>query len=150
MKSDVIDFTTLLPSIQAVMNNSANASTDVSPNEILYEFKVLEATDLLDNDVAKTKTEDGIPRTTVEKERAMLKKEAENAIAHAQAMSKIRYDPKHKPIDLETDQKVYIKLHRGYSQPGLKSRKYSKQRLRPVSILEKVGRLAYKLEIPET
>ena len=150
MKNDVIDFITLLPSIQAVMNNSTNVSTDVSPNEILYEFKVLKATDLLNNDVVKTRVEDDIPKTVVEEERAMLKKKTENVIAHAQAMFKVRYDFKHKPIDLEADQKIYIKLHRNYFQFDLKSRKYSKQRLKSVSILKKIDRLTYKLKISKT
>ena len=147
MKNDVIDFITLSSSIQAVMNNSTNVFTDVFSNEIFYKFKILKVTDLLNNDVVKTKIENDISKIIVEKKRVMLKKKAENAIIHAQIMFKIRYDFKHKSIDLKTDQKIYIKLHWNYFQFDLKNRKYSKQRLKSINILKKINRLIYKLKI---
>ena len=150
MKNDVINFITLFSSIQAVMNNSTNVFTDVFSNEIFYEFKILKITNLLNNDVVRAKTENDISKIIVEKERVMLKKKTENVIAHAQIMFKIRYDFKHKSIDLKTDQKIYIKLHRNYFQLDLKNRKYNKQRLKSVSILKKINRLIYRLKISET
>ena len=65
-------------------------------------------------------------------------------------MFKIRHDFKHKSIDLKTDQKIYIKFHRNYSQFDLKNRKYNKQRLKSISILKKIDRLIYKLKISKT
>ena len=65
-------------------------------------------------------------------------------------MFKIRYDFKHKFIDLKTDQKIYIKFHRKYFQFDLKNRKYSKQRLKSINILKKINRLIYKLKISKT
>ena len=137
MKNDIVNFITLFSSIQIVMNNSTNISTNISSNEILYEFKILKIINLLNNDVVKAKAENDISKIIVEKERAMLKKKTENVIVHAQIMFKIRYDFKHKSIDLKADQKIYIKLHRKYSQFGLKNRKYNKQRLKSISILKK-------------
>ena len=150
MKDDIIDFITLFFSIQTIMNNSINVFTDIFSNEIFYEFKVLKATDLLNNDVVKTKIEDEIPKTVIEKKRAMLKKKTKNVISHVQIMFKIRYDFSHKSIDLKTDQKIYIKLHKKYFQPDLKSRKFSKQRLESVNIMKKMSRLIYKLDISAT
>ena len=77
----------------------------------------------------------------------MLKKKTENVIIHAQIMFKIRYDFKHKFIDLKTDQKIYIKFYRNYFQLDLKNRKYSKQCLKSINILKKMTRLIYKLKI---
>ena len=150
MKNDVIDFITLLSSIQTVMNNSTNAFTNVFSNEIFYEFKILKVTDLLNNDVVKTKTENDISKIIVEKKRVMLKKKTENVITHAQIMFKIRQNFKHKSIDLKTNQKIYIKFHRNYFQFDLKNRKYSKQRLKSINILKKINRLIYKLKISKT
>ena len=62
-------------------------------------------------------------------------------------MFKIRYDFKHKFIDLKTDQKIYIKFYRKYFQFDLKNRKYNKQRLKSVNVLKKINRLIYKLKI---
>ena len=150
IKNDVIDFITLLLSIQAVMNNSTNVFTDVFSNEIFYKFKVLKVTNLLNNDVVRTKAENDISKIIVEKKRVMLKKKTENVIIHAQIMFQIRYDFKHKSIDLKANQKIYIRLHRNYFQFDLKNRKYSKQRLKSVSILKKINRLIYKLKISKT
>ena len=74
MKNDVIDFITLLSSIQTVMNNSINVFTNVFSNEIFYEFKILKVTNLLNNDVVKMKIENDISKIIVEKKRIMLKK----------------------------------------------------------------------------
>ena len=150
MKNDVIDFITLLSSIQTIMNNSTNVFTDVFSNEIFYKFKILKVTDLLNNDVVKTKIENDISKIIVEKKRVMLKKKTENIITYAQIIFKIRYDFKHKSIDLKTSQKIYIKFHRKYFQFDLKNRKYSKQRLKSINILKKINRLIYKLKISET
>lgn len=150
MKGDVTDFSKLLPSIQACMNNSANASTKIFLNEILYGFKILETIDLLDNDLAKTRAADDNPVTVVEKERFILKKKTQESINHAQIMIKLRYDLCHKALNLKTGHKVYIRLHKEYTQPRLKSRKYSKQKIGPATILEKMGRFVYKLDIPSS
>ena len=129
------------------MNNSINVFTDISSNEIFYEFKILKATNLLNNDVVKTKIENEISKTVIEKKRIMLKKKAENVIDHVQTMFKIRYDFNHKFIDLKTNQKIYIKLHKKYFQSDLKNRKFSKQRLKSISFVKKMNRLIYKLNI---
>ena len=150
MKNDVIDFITLLSSIQTVMNNSINASTDISSNEIFYEFKILKVTNLLNNDVVRAKVEDEIPKIVIEKKRVILKKKTKNVISHAQIMFKIRYDFNHKSINLKADQKIYIKLHKKYFQPDLKSRKFNKQRLKSISIVKKMNRLIYRLNILNT
>ena len=150
MEGECKDFTKLLPSIQAMMNNSQNVTTGLSPHEILYGFKVLETADLLDNEQARKRAEDGNPPTAVEDERNMLRKEASDAISFAQTMQKIRYDAKRKELTLKEGDKVFLKLHKGYTQPGLDNRKFDKQRVGPISVLAKVGKLAYKLDIPST
>ncbi len=63
---------------------------------------------------------------------------------------KIRYDLIRKSLDLKVDDLVFLKLHKGYTQPDLINRKFSKQRLGPVKILEKIGKLAYRLKIPSS
>lgn len=74
--------------------------------------------------------------------------EAEKAIAFANAGAKTRYDKKHKPINMDVGDEAYLKLHHGYTIPGLTNRKLSPQRAGPFRILRKVGALAYKLKLP--
>jgi len=46
---------------------------------------------------------------------------------------------------------IEIRLHRGYNIPATKltGRKYGQQFAGPVNVLERVGRLAYRLDLPE-
>ena len=150
IKNDIVNFITLFSSIQIVINNSKNASTNILSNKILYEFKILKIINLLNNDVVKTKIENDISKIIVEKKTRHVKKKTKNIIIYAQIMFKIRYNFKYKFIDLKADQKIYIKFHRKYFQFDLKNRKYSKQRLKSVNILKKINRLIYKLKISKT
>ena len=150
MKEEITDFARLLSSIQSTLNNSVNASTGVFSNEILYGFKVLETTDFFDNDMAKVKAADGNSATTIEQKKSILKKKTEEAIAHAQTMTKIRYDPRHKLLNLEPGQKVFIKLHKEYKQPNLFNRKFSKQKIESATIVKKIEKLIYRLNIFQT
>ena len=43
---------------------------------------------------------------------------------------------------------VNLRLYRGYYVPGVISKKISQQLVGPFKILERIGRLAYKLELP--
>ena len=68
----------------------------------------------------------------------------------AAAAAKRRYDGKHKPLDFKVGDQVYLRLHHRYHLPGRPSKKYSQQRSGPWTVVKKVGRLAYKLDFPET
>jgi hypothetical protein len=63
---------------------------------------------------------------------------------------KIRYDSKRSQLDLKFEDSVYLKLHKEYSQPDLTNRKFAKQQLGSVKVVEKIGKLIYKLEIPQS
>ena len=132
------DFTTPLPYIQVTLNNSLNSVTNASLNEIVYGFKTNDTLQLLAD----------LPAEEYSLLRTMRREEAESSIAWANAMAKHYYDAKHKPITFENGQNVFLKLHHGYSIPGLANRKLSQQRAGPFKVLAKVGRLAYRLELP--
>ncbi len=146
MEGQISDFTKLLSFIQTFMNNVSNVSTELSSNEILYGFKVTKPLNLL-NDTNAVNAKDDDSFTFLEEERIILRNEAENAIAFANVAMKIRLDSTRKQLNLNVENYVYLKLHKEYTQPGLTNRKFSKQRLESVKILEKVGKLVYKLDI---
>jgi hypothetical protein len=131
-------------------SNSSNAATELSPNEIIFGFKVLKSLNLLADPNITSRANDTDSPTTLKDERAVLRKEAEEAIAFANASMKIRYDFTRKPLNLKIEDHVYVKLHKDYTQSRITNRKYSKQRLEPVKALEQIGKLAYKLDIPTT
>jgi hypothetical protein len=71
-------------------------------------------------------------------------------ILMAQARMKLQFDKKHKPIDFEVGQKIYLKLIQGtrkwYRLP--KSNVFSPVKEGPLETVEKVGKLAYRLQLP--
>jgi len=86
--------------------------------------------------------------------RDMLRQDARDALLFAQTKMAIYYDNKHKPISFNVGDQVYIRLaaslQPGYHLPHEVSHKLSQQRVGPFPVVEKVGRLAYKLRIPDT
>jgi hypothetical protein len=58
------------------------------------------------------------------------------------------YNKKHKELSLKVGDKVYLRLGSGYKLRGVPKAKLGLQRVGPFTILEKVGPLAYKLQLP--
>ena len=127
-----------LPSLQAQMNNSANAATGLSPNEIIYGFKVREALTTLSADQAVD-----LPAQRLEYQR-----EAADATAFANAKAKIYYDARHTPLLLNAGDYAYLRLNHGYRLPSKPNKKLSQQRCGPFLVKKRVGRLAYELDLP--
>jgi hypothetical protein len=139
-----INFIKVLSFIQSSLNNFANAFIDLSSNELLYEFKIAKSLNLL------TRFDDDNLPTSIENEKEILKKKIEETIIFANAFMTIRYDSIRTSLDLKVEDSVYLKLHKEYSQSSLMNRKFAKQRLKSVRIIEKIDKLVYKLEISET
>jgi hypothetical protein len=83
-----------------------------------------------------------------------LRDDAKNALLFSQAKMSIYYDQRHKPITFDVGDMVYVRLAEsmqpGYHLPQEVCRKLSQQRIGPFKILERVGTLAYKLDLPPT
>lgn len=75
--------------------------------------------------------------------------DAQDAIAFASIAMKDYYDSKHLAIFFEVGNLVNLRLHRGYRVPGITSKKIGPQLVGPFRILERIGRLAYRLELPD-
>lgn len=71
----------------------------------------------------------------------------DDAVAFANAMTKIRYDAKHKEISLDNGDKAFLLLHRGYKVPRA-HQKLRPQRVGPFPVFRRVGNLAYELKLP--
>ena len=132
------EWTLVLPYLQGSLNNSKNRSTGVSPNEILYGFNVRDTLGLL--------TE--LPPEQYSRLRQLKRDQAEDSLAFSNAMAKAYYDQKHQPLDLASGSLAFLRLHDGYSIPGLENHKLHHQRIGPFKVLDKVGMRAYRLELP--
>ena len=132
------DWVGVLPYLTATNNNSANASTGMAPNELSYGFRVNDTLGQLED----------LPAEDYDRLRQVKRESAEEAMAFANVMHKVRYDASHTSVEFKVGGYAYLTLHAGYTIPGLRNRKLSQQRAGPFKITEKVGTLAYRLELP--
>ena len=135
------DWDEILPYVQATMNNSPSSVTGLAPNELCYGFRVNDTTNMLL--AAPT-----IPAEAYHELRLAKREEAEDAMAFASISMKARYDAKHLAFNVGKGDRVFLKLHSGYSIPGVSNKKLSQQRVGPFKVIERVGQLAYRLELP--
>lgn len=130
----------ILPFIQGNLNNSSSAATGIAPNKITGGFRVANSLGHLFDS----------PLKDYAQLRDIKHNEADEAIAFANASAKARYNGKHKPLELATGEKVFLRLHKGYTIPSLANQKLSLQRVGPFIIKRKIGELAYELDLPPT
>ena len=139
-----VDVIVALSSIQAQLNNSLNASTELCLNEIIYEFKVRESLSALNNNTFDISSE------ALSKLRLLYRKKASDAISFANSSMKIYYDSRHVPLLLKPDDKTYLRLHKRYNLSNDYSKKLSAQRCDPFTVKKRVERLAYELKLSPT
>lgn len=137
-----VDIIAALPTIQSQLNNSPNASTALSPNEIIYGFKVRDTISALNLERIKR-------NESTTNRRQEYQAEASDAIAFANAKMKVYYDSRHKPLLLKPGDKAYLRLNKGYKLPE-HHQKLSQRRCGPFLVKRRVGRLAYELDLPST
>ena len=135
---DVVDWTIILPYLQGYLNNSPNQSTSLAPNKVIYGFKVRNTLGIL------SELPDGEDYSKI---RQRNRQQAEESVAFANTFAKLRYNAKHKAIDISTGDKVYLRLGHRYNIPGVNP-KLHQQRIGPFKVLERVGPLAYRLKLP--
>jgi Chromo (CHRromatin Organisation MOdifier) domain len=125
--------------LHAILNSSTNTSTEKSPHELMYGIALGDLLRSLSNPEA-------IPMQDF-----TMRDDAYEAMKFAAMYMKDMYDRKHTELHFDVGSYVYLKLHKGYNIPEtmLLGPKLSRQRTGPFKILERVGRLAYRLEIPE-
>ncbi|KAN0085522.1 hypothetical protein V8E54_001989 [Elaphomyces granulatus] len=129
--------TEFLPAFKRVFNNSVNASTGRSPNQIIYGFNLADSFGVVTEGDAKD----------FKAERKAHQQEAQDSIAWANLAMKKRYDKRHTPLLLNPGDLVMLKLHHGYRIPGVKNRKLSIQRVGRFKIKRRVSPLVYELEL---
>jgi hypothetical protein len=133
-----VDFTEFLPAFKRVFNNSVNASTGRSPNEIIYGFNLTDSFGVVTDGEAKK----------FEEERKIHQQEAQDLIAWANLAMKFCYDKRHIPLLLNPGDFAMLKLYHGYRVPGVKNKKLSIQRVGRFRVKRRISPLAYELDLP--
>jgi hypothetical protein len=143
-----LDWPHFLSEVEFAHNTTVSVSTGKSPMEMVTGLNM------------RTGFESAVPGSPLAvsdwtRERQLLRDEAHDALVFAQAKMSIYYDKKHTPITFKPGDKVFISLAKGFAS-GYKlphnvvNRKLSQQHVGPFTIVEAVGKLAYRLDIPPT
>lgn len=137
------DWCKFLGEAESIINNSNTAATRMSPNEVLYGFKLRTSLDILASGIAPRDSES--PPIL----RALARADAEDASKHAIFHIAKEYNKKHKNLSFNIGDRVYLRLGSGYKLRGIPKAKLGLQRVGPFTVLSKVGKHAYGLQLPE-
>ena len=141
MKWNVKNWTKLLSVLQSLLNNVVNSFTDRASNEIIYDFKIWEELELIQNEV--------LPMW-VEEDWAIHRKKVVEVLAMVNIKVKRHYDSKHQSLTLQVGQKIFLCLHWSYTLSDITNQKFSNQQTEPLRIIEKIETLTYCLDLSST
>lgn len=126
----------VLSRIHAIINNTSSSSTGKMPNKIAYGFFPHYPLDLL----AALLIPDILAACA----------DALGAISFALLNQKVIYDRKHQPLFMKIGEWAMVRLHKGYNIPAIARviKKLTRQYVGPFHIVQKISRLACKLDVP--
>lgn len=142
-----IDWITALSIIQTNMNNSSNASTKLTPNELMYEFKIKNRLTAISEKIDGKFMANKNFKEALNATRLRIRQKAIDAMIFVNAKAKLTHDKRYKPLLFKEKDKAYLKFHKGYKLPGEHNRKLSNQKCDPFLIKWRVDRLAYELKL---
>ena len=133
---DPSEWPQVFPRIQAIINNSSSLTTGKTPNELAYDFSPRRPLDLL----AALPNPDALS----------VRADSTEAISFALLNQKLVYNCCHQPLFMKVGEWALLRLHKGYSIPATAgvTKKLTQQYVGPFRIMEKVGCLAYRLDVP--
>ena len=159
---------TVLPRLSIYLNNSTSRATTKTSTQVLYGRRVKEALDLAraeanlpiteieepDNDATyrqrRGSAPPAYPATPQEDSYMPTHVDAKDALALAAMVMKQQYDKRHTQKYFQVGDWVSLRLHKGYTVPGLKNRnhKIEQQFAGPFEVVEKINPLAYRIRLP--
>ena len=136
------DWSDFIEVLQKEFNNEFIA-VNRSSNEICYEFTSLTSFSLLKIAQQKIFAENSALIAQ------LIRTQVKNNIAHDQMLIKMYYDKKHKFIQFDKNDWIFLRLHKDYniSNTIVFDSKLSQQYTEFFQILEKINTLAYKLSL---
>lgn len=124
------EWLTMLPRLQAALNNSTSATTGKYPNEVVYGFRLREPVDLTTPSSQTCRITDEILTIT----RNVARTDVKDAITYAAIVMKQQYNGQHQRKSFKVGDMVNLRLHRGYTLPAIKNKKLQQQFVRPLKI----------------
>ena len=133
-----------IPQVEFAINSAKNSTTGMSPYRALYGVDVRDALEHLA----------GIPEVrhpttkSFSDEIQRVRTQMAGAIAFAQSRQAHYYDAKHQLREFKVGDSVMLDT-KNVNIPGVANNKLGPRRIGPFKILERHGRLAYKLLLPD-
>ncbi|KAL8366740.1 hypothetical protein RB595_010549 [Gaeumannomyces hyphopodioides] len=137
------DWADLIPALQWNLNNAYTEPIEASPHEYLFGFKMQGPLDRLTGNTPKSLRD-------MRYMREHLRRDAQLASDIAAAQSKRIYDAKHRQVEFEVGDKVWLELGKAYKLKGRQNKKEAPRRQGPYDIVRKVSPLAYELDFKKS
>ncbi|KAL7621436.1 hypothetical protein AAE478_008758 [Parahypoxylon ruwenzoriense] len=109
---DPTEWKAILPRLQFELNNTVHATTGSSPNELALGFTPTDVTTAM---IDQTTANDEARRALLPAARI----DAADAVAIASMSMKKYYDARHTPKFFRVGDRVYLRLHKGYTLPAI-------------------------------
>ena len=139
---------TTLSLIQTQLNNSLNASIDLTSNEICYEFKIRDHLMTLFVEKIKKEFEDSKKLKKMLNETKFKNcQEAIDAIIFVNVKFKKIFNRRHKSLMLQSKEEVFLRLNKNYKLFAKVNSKLSQQKNDFFTIKKRVEKNAYKLKL---
>ena len=138
------DWSRHLAQIEFAINTSRNATTGVSPYAALYGIKVRDAVASLVGNPSHVPTAEEFVA-----DRICIRDRMQEAIAWAQMRQALYYNEKHTLKQFKVGNKVMFNL-KDFQITGVRGDKLGPRRVGPFTITERLGKLAYKLDLPSS
>ena len=138
------DWSRHLAQIEFAINTSRNATTGVSPYAALYGIKVRDAVASLVGNPSHVPTAEEFVANQIR-----IRDQMQGAIAWAQMRQALYYNEKHTLKQFKVGNKVMFNL-KDFQITGVRGDKLGPRRVGPFTITERLGKLAYKLDLPSS
>ena len=149
-----IDWMKALSTLQFRLNNSLNVVIERVFNEVIYDFKLREVMTIVVINTQQVAVDEKSLFTTIfdikskfEINRFQYQKKIDDVTSYVNAKVKIMYDSRHQSLLLNSNDKIFFRLHRDYNLSSNSRSKLSNQRCDSFIVKRRINRLAYELDI---
>ena len=147
-----IDWVEILSTLQLRLNNSLNVVTELTLNEVIYDFKIREvmtvvvfsSQQIIDDNLSIVIFD---IKSKFEISKFQYQKKVDDVTLYVSAKIKIMYDSRHQSLLLNSNDKIFLRLHRDYNLFDNSRSKLSNQRCDSFTVKRRINRLAYELDI---
>jgi hypothetical protein len=139
------DWVRLIPLAEFAYNSAKHSSTGMAPFEVIYGRESMPECEFLSREEAARLGQNASAESFADRMREALDY-CKEALAKAQRQQKEQYDKRRKDVTFQIGQKVWLSLRNIHTDRP--ARKFDWRNIGPCRIIDKIGKIAYQLELP--